>query len=327
MADGQSGLPASVASSAAAAPRPRANWLADLRFTWSGVVVRKTGRLIGPRDVTPAELAKFMAYFGIVLIQGLQARLSRRRRYRVWFAPERPRPWYVIWSAATLAGVAFAHSEADSDAAFYFEDATTGAPPQTSSGRMLNAGCSDISKTRVARVFEATAGYSLTLNPETHIGVAVEKSEENGAHDGRLIDCPAKASPGKTYQHFIDCVEGDTAFDFRTTIINRQPRFVLVKTKPAANRFSIHNATVVYKTLDEVFSQDEIALITRFAEAMELDWGALDILRDRISSRIYVVDANKTDTGPAVDLSWADREKLKTSISRSFREMIANSCK
>jgi glutathione synthase/RimK-type ligase-like ATP-grasp enzyme len=98
---------------------------------------------------------------------------------------------------------------------------------------------------------------------------------------------------------------------------------VLVKTKPATDRFSIHNATVTFRALDEVFSPDDIALITRFAEEMKLDWAAIDVLRDRASNRIYIVDVNKTDTGPAVDLSFGDREKLKAAIAAGFLELIA----
>jgi hypothetical protein len=229
----------------------------------------------------------------------------------------------VVWSALTLAGVRIARDEADADAVFYFEDVTAGAPPRLWQGAAINAGCADISKSRVARAFAAAAGYPLALDPQTHVGVAVEKSEENGRHDGRLVTCPTAPLPGKVYQHLVDSAVGDTAFDLRTTVIARRPLFVLEKTKPAADRFSIHNATVTYRELGEVFSADEIALITRFAAEMQLDWAALDILRDRTTGRIYVVDVNKTDTGPAVDLSRADREKLKASIATAFAALIA----
>jgi hypothetical protein len=120
----------------------------------------------------------------------------------------------------------------------------------------------------------------------------------------------------------VDSSDGDSAYDFRTTIINRKPVFVLVKTKHAEARFSIHNDAVVFRRLSDVFSKDEVALITRFAEGMKLDWAALDILRDRSSGRIYIVDVNKTDTGPAVDLSGEDRKKLKRAIACGFAELV-----
>jgi hypothetical protein len=208
-----------------------------------------------------------------------------------------------VWSAATLAGVKFVRGPEHADAIFYFEDVTVGTPSRIAGRPVLNAGVTDISKSRVAEAFGRVAGYDLKLDPARHTGRAVEKSELNGKHDGRLVDCPTAPLPGKSYQRFIDSSDGETAYDYRTTIINRKPQFVLVKTKPARDRFSIHNATVTFHELDQVFSAEEIELIRRFAEDMQLDWGAFDVLRDRASARIYVVDVNKTDTGPAVDLS------------------------
>ncbi|UPT62970.1 MAG: hypothetical protein M0D54_22115 [Hyphomonadaceae bacterium JAD_PAG50586_4] len=303
-----------------AAPSP--NWFADLEFTWDAIIVRKTGRRVRASDLTPLEIAKFTSYLMVVLAQGLRARLRAPPGPRVWFTPDRPRPWYVIWSAATLAGVRFAPDAANADAIFYFEDTTTGACPTAPGRVILNGGCTDISKSKVARAFEKVAGYPLALDPRTHVGPSVEKSELNGAHDGRIVNCPTPPKLGQCYQAFIDSANGTNAFDYRTTIIGRTPRCVLVKTKPATQRFSIHNTHVRFAALAEMFSTDEINLLTRFAEEMQLDWAAIDVLRDRASGRIYVVDVNKTDTGPAVDLSWADRERLKAAISTGFLEML-----
>lgn len=311
---------AQSASHPPSAPKgARQHWFSDLSLSWRGIYDQRTGRIVTAQDLTPAELAKFLSYFAIVLVQGAIVRARPGRRLRIWFMPERPPPWYIVWSAMTLSGCKFARSRAEADVAFYFEDKTVASSiaPQGA----LNGGCSDISKSHVARVFEAVAGYPLALDPERHFGFAVEKSEENGVHDGRLVGCPTPAMPGRAYQRFIDASEDGSAVDLRTTIIDRTPQFVLVKTKPCAERFSIHNKRVQYRALSEIFSDTEIALLTRFAEAMQLDWGAIDVLRDCKTGRIYVVDVNKTDTGPAVDLSWADRAKLKRAIASAFLRM------
>jgi hypothetical protein len=171
-------------------------------------------------------------------------------------------------------------------------------------------------------MFERVAGYALTVDPAAYRGMAVAKSEINGAHDGRLVACPRTAEPGVAYQRFIDSSDGVTAVDYRTIVIDRRPRFVLVKTKPAASRFSIHNTRVEYREIEDVFSAAERALIAAFAEAMLIDWAALDILRDRQDGQLYVVDVNKTDTGPPVDLSAADREKLKKQIAAGFHDLL-----
>lgn len=303
--------------------RPGLNWFSDLQLHWdTSVTVRKTGVRITLKELTAEELSKFFGYFGVLLVQAAGVRLSGRRRYRVCFMPDRPRPWYVVWSAATLAGIRFVRNPGKADAIFYFEDVTVGCPPRVPGRRVLNAGVTDISKTTVARVFGNVAGYDLLIDPATYQGRAVEKSEANGTHDGRIVNCPTAPKPGKSYQRFIDSSDGATAFDYRTTIINRKPRFVLVKTKPASDRFSIHNETVRLRPLEQVFSPAEHDLIERYAREMQLDWGALDILRERQSQKIYVVDVNKTDTGPAVDLSFKDREILKRETARAFRQMV-----
>jgi hypothetical protein len=303
--------------------RPGLNWFSDLSFHWdASVTVRKTGVRITLKELTAGELSKFFGYFGVVLVQAAGVRLAGRRRYSVCFMPDRPRPWYVVWSAATLAGIRFVRDPGKADAIFYFEDVTVGCPPRVAGRKILNAGVTDISKTMVARAFGNVAGYDLLIDPTTYHGMAVEKSEANGTHDGRIVHCPSAPRPGKSYQRFIDSSDGRTAFDYRTTIINRKPRFVIVKTKPAGDRFSIHNETVRLCSLEQIFSAAERDLIERYAGEMQLDWGALDILRDRRTQKIYVVDVNKTDTGPAVDLSFRDREILKREMARAFRQMV-----
>ncbi|MES1180057.1 MAG: hypothetical protein ABUL43_02560 [Hyphomicrobium sp.] len=320
---------ADIQIDARAKPRPprksaaRVYWLADLDFTWTGIIDRKTGRKIGTAELTPSELVKFLGYLAVLLVQSAAANLTRRETFRVYFTPDRPRPWHVIWSAVTLAGVRLAPSEREADVVFRFEDKTIGSAAYA---HAINGACADISKSRVAALFESVAGYPLRVTPETHVGLAVEKSEANGAHDGRIVQCPSPALPGKTYQLFIDSADADVAYDYRTTIIGRAPLFVLIKTKPAANRFSIHNTSVIFTPLGDVFSEDEIALLTRFAATMQLDWAALDVLRDRATGRIYVVDVNTTDMGPAVDLSLKDRERLKRAITEAFTLMIRKHC-
>src|SRR5262249_29606788 len=155
---------------------------------------------------------------------------------------------------------------------------------------------------------EAVFGYPLAVDPTVFDGEAVEKGEGNGLHDGRLVTCPMQPTPGKSYQRIVK-TEGDDgwAYDLRTACVGRRPVVVFLKKKPAAARFSIQNTSVVVKLPREVFSPADIALVERFCEAMQLDWGGLDILREHATGRLYVVDVNKTDTGPAVVLSWRDR--------------------
>jgi hypothetical protein len=271
-----------------------------------------------------ADIGRWFTYYLFVRLHGFWARLTHPAGPRIWFAPHRPRPWYIVWAAVVWGGMRFARSPEEADAAFYFEDQTIAVPPPPRHARAFNFGVGDVSKTTVARVMEEAFGYPLALDPATHAGEAVEKGEGNGLHDGRLVHCPIEPAPGKAYQRVIK-TEGEDgwAHDLRTACVGGRPVVVFLKKKPATARFSIQNTSVVVKMPEEVFSPAEIAQLEHFCAAMKLDWGGLDVLRENESGRLYVVDVNKTDTGPAVVLNWRDRARATTLLAEALREMVA----
>jgi hypothetical protein len=73
-------------------------------------------------------------------------------------------------------------------------------------------------------------------------------------------------------------------------------------------RFANANDEVRMLDPDTVFSDNERALIRRFCAELGLDWGGLDVLRDRTDGQLWIVDANKTDMGPPTALPL--RQKL-----------------
>ncbi len=207
---------------------------------------------------------------------------------------------YVISKMCASMGfqVVSANSE-DVCLAIAWEDATHVDIAPVPGVRTLNASCRDISKEAVARAFERVFGYGFHVDPTTHIGPLVEKSDRNGPHDGRIIHGPAQAVPGRVYQRIIDNqVEDRFVMDIRTPVIGNAIPFVYLKYRPLYERFSNNNTRAVRRPTSEVFSTDEVSNIVAFARAMGLDYGELDILRDRGDSRIYIVDVNKTPVGP-----------------------------
>ncbi len=271
-----------------------------------------------------ADIWRWFTYYAFVRLHGFWARLTRPAGPRLWFAPHRPRPWYRLWAATVWGGMAFARSSDAADAAIYFEDLTVATPPAPQHARAFNFGVGDVSKSTVARVMEEAFGYPLAVDPATFVGEAVEKGEGNGLHDGRLVICPMAPVAGKSYQRVIK-TEGEDgwAYDLRTACVGGRPVVVFLRQKPAAARFSIQNTSVVVKAPEEVFSAAELAQLQRFCAAMKLDWGGLDVLREHASGRLYVVDVNKTDTGPAVVLSWGDRARATTLLAEALREMVS----
>lgn len=301
----------------------RGFWGFDFQIVDGYVHVKSTGVRFKNDWQLWIDIWRWFTYYLFVRARGFWARLKRPMGPRVWFAPHRPRPWYIIWAAMVWGGMDFARSPEHADAAFYFEDQTVATPPPPRHVKAFNFGVGDVSKSTVARVMEEAFGYSLTIDPLTHVGEAVEKGEGNGLHDGRIVQCPCEPAPGKTYQRFIRTADGSNmARDLRTATVGGKPVVVFDKRKPAGESFSIQNSSVVVRAPEDVFSAAEIAQIETFCAAMKLDWGGLDVLREHATGRLYVVDVNKTDTGPAVVLNWKDRARATTLLSAALRKMV-----
>jgi glutathione synthase/RimK-type ligase-like ATP-grasp enzyme len=120
----------------------------------------------------------------------------------------------------------------------------------------------------------------------------------------------------------VDNVEDGLAVDLRTPFVDGKPVVVFIKRRPVEDRFANHNADVAMVEPREVFSEDEIARLGVFCRAMGLDWGGLDILRDRPSGRLYVVDVNKTDMGPPIALPFPAKLKAVARMGRALRALI-----
>lgn len=296
-------------------------WASDFEFSGRNVRVRKTGaRLVIDRALLK-DVWRWASLYAPVRVVGAMRRLVRPSA-RVWFAPDKARPWYLVWNVATWAGARIASRPEDADVAFFFDDSTHGVAPAPPGLRVINGACTDVSKSRVAEAFEAVFGYALAVDPRTWTGPAVEKGELNGAHDGRTVVCPTDPLPGRIYQRVVDNSDGAFVDDLRTPMVGGRPAAVFVKRRPLNDRFANYNTRVTLTTPEAVFSADEIERLAAFAREMGLDWGGLDVLRDRESGRLYVVDVNKTDMGPPLALPWTDKLRATARLAKAFRALV-----
>lgn len=301
----------------------RGFWGFDFYLKDGYVHVKSTGTSFKNDWQLWKDIFRWFTYYAFVRLNGYWTRLTKPAGPAIWFTPYNPRPWYILWAATVWGGMRFARSPERGDAAFYFEDQTTATPPPPRNARAFNFGVGDVSKSKVAEVMERAFGYPLAVDPITFVGDAVEKGEGNGLHDGRLVVCPCPRIEGKAYQRIIKTEGADGwAYDLRTACVARRPVVVFLKQKPATARFSIQNTSVVVKEPGEVFSAAELAQLERFCDAMQLDWGGLDVLREGETGRLYVVDVNKTDTGPAVVLTWADRARATRMLADALKRMV-----
>ena len=304
---------------AIARPRP---WYQDFAWRNGQLEIRKTSISLKIDAPLLAEIASWTVWLALLLTLAAWARITQKTPARIAFTPDTPRAWYLIGGAALWAGIRQVDRQSEADAVVYFDDRTSGQAPVSLNARRLNFACTDISKGHVARVFESVFGYPLLVDPQTAHGDIVAKSEKNGVHDGRIVTAPTEQRDGWTYQRLID-TKGPDGYcrDLRTPCVGGRPIVVWVKLKSSDNRFAIHNRKAFMREPAEIFTPEELTLIVAFNARMGLDWGGLDILRDR-DGRIYIVDVNKTDVGPVIALSWRDKIISMNRLSQALKHLI-----
>jgi hypothetical protein len=255
--------------------------------------------------------AALQLYTYLVLV-GVSRIFRRRRAQRtIAFYPHSAPPWYNIWLAAQVSDLKIVSDIDAADTVFVFEDET-----YSRSGRKLSAQqrlgafndrVEDISKTHVARVFENVFGYALAVDPLTYRGPAVCKSDRNGTHDGKIVQCPLTAQEiedGAVYQRLIDsATDGRRSEDLRTNIVKGALPVVFHKYKSLEGRFGTSYLHTDVRIADDVFSRQEQRQIASFCREIGLDFGCIDVMRDVTDGRIYIVDVNKTCM-PVLSLSF-----------------------
>lgn len=304
--------------------RTERGWFTDFAWKDGGVLVRKTGAKTPLDRVVLGHVFAWLRYFLIVRAAGLAKRLAGRGGVTIWFGPEVPRPWYMIRSVATWSGMRVVADPAAADVAFHFDDSTWSPAATPFAGRTINGACRDISKSHVNRVFAEVFGYRLGIAPMSWSGEAVEKAEENSLHDGRIVQCPVRPVAGRCYQRLVETSLDKTVQDLRTACVGGRPVAVWVKTRDLKDRFaSGANLSVENVAPAKLFSEEELDRIAAFNAAIGLDWGTIDILRDVHDGRIYIVDANKTDVGPVLQLPMREKIASTRALARAFRAMVA----
>lgn len=298
-------------------------WFSDFHWHKGGLTVKKTGAYIPINLALLNDVATWLTFYIFAQSWRIWRRITGHKRPTIAFAPEKPRPWYFIWPVMHAAGAKLISDTSRADIVFQFEDATTtdNSVPWTKSGAILvNFDCNDISKSLVERVFKEAAGYDLAVNPKTHQGPMVEKSDINGAHDGRIVEGPlAEPKADRTYQRLIDNeIPGGLVEDLRTCIVGGEPAIVMRKRRALARRFMNENTEVILDTPERVFTSEELDIIRKFAAGMHLDWGGIDVLRDRDTGKIHIVDANKTDMGPPLALPLKYKLRATRLMARAF---------
>jgi len=238
----------------------------------------------------------------------------------VCYEPRAPRPWYLLWGPLRQAGLT--RRKGAPQLTIQFSDQTY-TDVLITDHKTINGRCTDISKTHVAQVFESVFGYNLSIDPSQTTGRYLEKGEENGIHDGQIREAPMDAKAGRVYQKLIDNRTKDgTVLDYRCPTVFGDIPLIFLKERPIDQRFANLNTRVRIADPAGCFSPEERAQIKAFCAAMHLDWGGLDILRDAVDRRIYIVDVNKTDMGPPLALPMKEKLSAVKTLGQALRDAL-----
>ena len=245
------------------------------------------------------------------------------------FHPQPSGPWYNAWLAARMSGIKIIKDTDAADVIFVFDDKTESETGETLDSSLkakaINHRIDDISKNRVAEVFKTVFEYSVDIDPLTYQGKAVQKSDANATHDGQVVECPLAPNAvkeGSVYQKLIDSTfDGARSEDLRMAYIGGEIPVVFRKYKIIEKRFGTDYDHVDVWTADEAFSKTEQSDLIKFCEAMGLDFGAVDVMRDKHDGRIYVVDVNKTCM-PVLCLSQKSQRRAFRLISGAMIRLV-----
>lgn len=272
----------------------------------------------------------FLAVVGYRLsLRSLFKGFSRRKT--ILFYPEMPDYRYSVHKMCHLLGYKKTNNpHSKFDMMFRWEDTTIAAKnieelvPKIP-GLILNRRCTDISKRHVGQVFEKVFGYKLQVDPLSYIGQAIQKSDSNAKHDGKIILCPLKVvETGYVYQKLINnYFDRELTYDIRVPLFDGVIPCVYLKYRKKEYRFNRYFKSEIVWQPEEVLSREEIRNIIRFCEELGLDYGELDVLRDKDDGKVYIVDANNT---PAIlrfrTLSKRTYFKLLPHLANHFEKMV-----
>ncbi|WP_319405991.1 hypothetical protein [uncultured Desulfosarcina sp.] len=257
---------------------------------------------------------------------------------KILFYPEGPRDFHAIYKLLLFLGYHITSDPRDSyRMAIQWWLAFDGNPyaPQNrlaeivgtrrNGCQVLNLQGNDISKNNVNATFAEVFGYSLAVDPRSHVGQCVMKLNWNALHKGKVIDCPAEpVDEDVVYQRLVRN-ETDDGFveDIRVPVFRDKIPFVYLKYRAVGDRLvdRLHtNTKAITAETDDVLSEAEQTDICRFCRKMGLDYCEVDVLRDRENGRIYIVDANNTPSGPPSPISDDDGRIAVIRLAKAFQE-------
>jgi hypothetical protein len=246
------------------------------------------------------------------------ARRMAGHRGTLYFSPAQTPPHgSAIYKLCHELGLTMAHG-INSPAIFW---PTSELPYRHARLDLINGTCIDIDKTTVVRLFVEAFGYNYSVDPRSCQGPYVRKSNINGMHDGVVFRQPSPPESEYVYQRLINNSVGNgTVEDLRLIYIDGLLDFAYCKVRPISDRFSNTNKSASLVSTSDIMSADEHKRVSRLCAGIGLQYGELDVLRDRDDRCLYVVDVNRTPWGPPNGLPLKESRKAVKAMATAFKE-------
>jgi hypothetical protein len=158
---------------------------------------------------------------------------------------------------------------------------------------VVNAGCWDITKPKVHRVFN-----DISVEPQNYSGICVEKIDMQGRHRNHsLITCPAKPKNGYVYERYFKNMQDGYHIKYRvyyadgiTHIIKKYTTQIFVT--------DIQRFEVI--PIRQLFTEAQELDLVRKCQAFGFHFGELDVVMD--GDTPIVVDVNNVVGGGNVPM-------------------------
>ena len=211
------------------------------------------------------------------------------------------------------------------DVVFYWNIETINKPDKvilklSESYPIVNLRCNDVSKSNVTKIYQEVFGNVLEINPEKYKGrVVAKKNLTQGDKDGKIIECPCKKEEGWHYQKLLQDTQTGLIHEIRAYIVGSVIA-VNEKEKNINNRFVTIVEKNDYRSLNELFSDEEIKKINKFCDRIGAEYAELDILRDK---ELYIIDVNNISGIGTFEYHYKDiYNKTNEKIGEALRELI-----
>ena len=162
----------------------------------------------------------------------------------------------------------------------------------------------DMNKRMLNEAFESVFGYRIGIDPQRHVGPAVEKPLGHGIH-GKVVQCPKCPVGDMAYQLLLSNRNDGWTDEYRLDIFCNEIIVTLKHQKLQRSGIPQERRTDGSSEYDlvlgEHFYPQEQRKIVEFCKHVGMDYGSLDAIRHR-DGRLYIIDATCNVGVP--EMSW-----------------------